>query len=99
MEEWQGGMSWPLAADWGCLYCGTRSLTWGFIYARCRCNECHAQYHMRDGKGEIVAVPISVIRPEYASAFALVWERHQIPIDEIGNAEWDRAFVELAAKE
>ena len=99
MQYWKGSMSWPLDADWTCETCGTgpfflagfmtdSNLTWGLVHARCRCDTCHTQYHMRDDNGEIVSIPLCMLKLEYKEPARILWERDSVPIDRITETTW-----------
>ena len=94
MDEWYGPMNWPRDLDWTCEMCGSNVLTWGFQHARCRCDVCHTEYHMRDlDTGERVTTPICMLKPEYKAAFKVLWERDGIPIEQVEDADWDVALA------
>ena len=81
-QYWRGGMNWPIDHNWQCEICGNFSLTWGILHARCRCNECHVQYHMRNENDDIVTTPICMLKPEYYLPVKQIWLECQVPIDE-----------------
>jgi len=89
MEYWSGYMDWPLDSDWRCEICGGRSMTWGFVHAQCRCNNCHTQYMMRDAKRQRVTVPISMLKPEYKAPAKSAWAALRIPVDELRDQDWE----------
>ena len=94
MDYWRDPMNWPRDLDWTCEICGSNVLTWGFQHARCRCDVCHAEYHMRDlDTGERVTTPICMLKPEYKAAFKVLWERDGIPIEQVEDADWDVALA------
>lgn len=69
MQYWRGRMNWPLSREWYCEICGVkgtlRGLTWGFVHAECRCNQCHAVYRMKDAEGNMVSTPVLNMRDEF----------------------------------
>lgn len=90
MEYWQGLMNWPIDRKWKCETCGTNTgLEWGLVHARCRCNQCHTQYHMRDDK-EILTWPKCMLKDEYKEPAKLAWERFATPVDELTDEQWDK---------
>jgi len=69
MNYWRGRMDWPLSMEWHCEICGKKGtltgLTWGFVHAECRCNQCHAVYRMKDVDSKRVTTPILNMRDEF----------------------------------
>ena len=95
MEYWEGWMDWPLKEGWVCETCGKYAgLTWGLVNGRCRCDICHTEYMMRDGK-KIVDIPISMLKPEYKDPARIGWERFKEPITDWNDDMWDEV-IELA---
>ena len=94
MDYWRCPMNWPRDFDWTCEICGSNMLTWGFQHARCRCDMCHTEYHMRDlDTGERVTTPICMLKPEYKAAFKMLWARDGIPIGDVADADWEAAGI------
>ena len=94
MNQWHGYMNWPLTPNWRCEICGGRWLIWGFTHARCRCDTCHTEYHMRDKDGLIVNKPICWLKPEYMEPVRFLWKRTETPIDEMKMKELDALVAE-----
>ena len=86
-------MNWPLDEDWVCPICGERAgLTWGFIHGECRCNNCHAEFMMRDHDNNILTTPMSLVKEEYAEPAKFAWKNWHIPLDMLDNTDWEAAF-------
>ena len=95
MEYWRGRMNWPIALGWACETCGnTAGLTWGFVHGTCRCDRCHTQYTMRP-VGEVVTVPVCRLKEEYKGPAKAAWEKYQIPIDMLTDAQWEETDVRI----
>ena len=82
MNYWKDRMNWNLDKDWTCVVCGARELTWGMAHARCRCDNCHAEYKMRDTNEDIVMVPIWQCKEEYRNGLKEGWKELQKPVSE-----------------
>lgn len=103
LSQWRGQMSWPLERTWKCEICGNApfliadigylwtGLEWGITHGVCRCTDCHAQYNMRNAKGNPVAMPILSIKDEYKAAAKVGWSRRLKPLDEWSNEMWATA--------
>lgn len=96
MDYWRGFMNWPLDKDWVCETCNEYGgLTWGFVHATCRCNNCHTQYSMRDENGDIIDFPISLLKDEYKTPAKEGYKKYQRPISEFTKDEWDGLLAVL----
>ena len=83
MNYWEGWMNWKLNEDWKCEICGAHGpLIWGLRHARCRCDTCHTQYHMRDKHSNVVTTPICQLKPELKEKVKAFWDKSKIPLDE-----------------
>lgn len=95
MSWWEGRMNWPLNKDWKCEICGEHTdLEWGMLHARCRCSQCHVQYHMKDKEDNIVSIPICMIKDEYRKPTQYGWSKFHRPIDTFTDTEWDELIRE-----
>ena len=97
MDMWRGVMNWPIDPQWQCETCGDTShrLTWGFVHGRCRCDRCHTQYSMGNGR-DPRTVPLCMLKEEYKIPAHLGWTEYHKPISQWTDDMWDRAF-EMAA--
>ena len=90
MDYWSGFMDWTVNKDWVCEICGEyKGMTWGLPHALCRCNNCHAQYTMRDSKDNVVDIPISIIKEEYKEPAKIGYKKYKRPISYFSKEEWD----------
>ena len=96
MDYWRGYMSWPLVKGWECEICGASGgyLIWGFVHARCRCDQCHTQYHMRDEESKVVNKPILMLKPECVGAAKTWWANTQEPISKAPQDYWEPFLTE-----
>lgn len=93
MEYWQGIMNWPIDKGWKCETCGANvGLEWGFVNGECRCNDCHTQYTMRDGK-EIRTTPRSMLKEEYKQPIKQAYAKYQVPHNEMTDDMIDEFFT------
>ena len=96
MNYWQGYMNWPVKKGWKCETCSEYSgMTWGMPHAVCRCNVCHAQYTMRPD-GDIVDVPVPMMKDEYKDAAKNGWKMYKKPISEWDDQMWDDAGMKAS---
>lgn len=91
MNYWEGIMDWELDKDWICETCGESvGLTWGLVHAVCRCNQCHAEYSMRDNTKDdrpVVTKPISRLKDEYKEPLKRAWAELKIPQDRMTDEQ------------
>ena len=94
MNYWEGYMNWPVKNGWKCETCGDyEGMTWGFVHGTCRCNQCHAQYTMRDKKGNAVDIPLSLLKDDYKEPAKTGWELFKTPMSEWEDSEWEQAIA------
>lgn len=89
MEDWYGVMNWPLDVNWKCEICGSVALIWGLMHGVCRCEICHTQYRMNDDQGEVVIVPICMLKTEYYTAAKKLYQKYKTPMTQWTDAQWD----------
>lgn len=94
MRYWEGFMNWPKDDKWECEICGKTILIWGLPHALCRCANCHTQYRMINEKDERVTKPICQLKDEYFKPMKYLWNKYQLPTDEITEEQWNEGFRE-----
>ena len=96
MDYWNGYMNWGIDKNWKCEVCGKyEGMIWGLVHATCRCNVCHTEYRMRDGKDEVVDTPICQLKPEFFEPAKIGFAKYNKPIDEFTDEEWKESGVVL----
>ena len=49
-------------------------------------------------QGERVTIPVCALKPQYRSAFLILWDGMHIPVDEVSDQDWE-AELPLAVNE
>ena len=92
MNYWEGIMNWGLDTNWKCKICGKNfGLEWGITHAQCRCNNCHAEYRMRDNENKIVTTPILQVKPDFVAPAISLFLKTGDFIDLYSSAQWKDA--------
>ena len=91
-------MNWPLEYGWLCNLCGSGAyLEWGLTNGHCRCSKCHTEYDMKDDNGDVVTLPIWLLKTEYINAARLAWNESGKQLDKLTREEWNY-FLEKASE-
>ena len=100
MDYWRGAMDWPLCHPWECPVCDSNTdktfhgLTWGMVHGVCRCNQCHAEFSMRDGQedSQIIDTPRWLVFDKYREVLPAKWKELRKPL-----SEWTEDVLDLPA--